>query len=66
MAGKRDPQQQKQRKPAAERTDTAPTPEERYLRLQESAYYLAESDGFARDPVEYWIEAEAEEAADPG
>ena len=26
--------------------------------MQEAAYYLAEKDGFAKDPVEYWLEAE--------
>ena len=39
-----------------------PTPEERYLKIQEQAYYLAEKDGFKKDSVEYWLAAEAAEA----
>ena len=39
----------------------AETPEERYLKVQAAAYYLAENDGFSRDPVEYWTAAEASE-----
>ena len=35
------------------------TPEERYLKIQANAYYLAEKDGFNRDSVEYWLAAEA-------
>lgn len=36
------------------------TPEERYVNLQEEAYRLAEKDGFKKDPVDYWLAAEAE------
>ena len=34
------------------------TPEERYLKLQAEAYYLAEKDGFKKNAVEYWLAAE--------
>ena len=36
----------------------SPSPEERYHMLQEAAYYLAEKDNFAGDPVGYWRAAE--------
>lgn len=36
------------------------TPEERYVRTQELAYHLAERDGFSRNPMHYWLAAEAE------
>lgn len=35
------------------------TPEKRYLKIQEEAYYLAEKDDFRKDAVEYWLAAEA-------
>jgi len=35
------------------------TPEARYLDVQKEAYYLAEKDGFRKNSVEYWVEAEA-------
>jgi hypothetical protein len=28
--------------------------------IQETAYYLAEDDGFAGDPAEYWYKAEVQ------
>jgi hypothetical protein len=34
--------------------------QDRYLRIQEEAYCLAEEDGFRQDPAEYWLAAEAE------
>ena len=34
------------------------SPEQRYLALQESAYLLAEKDGFSKSPTHYWLEAE--------
>ena len=36
------------------------TAEERYLKIQEIAYCLAEKDGFKNDAVDYWLAAEAE------
>ncbi|MBL7115061.1 MAG: DUF2934 domain-containing protein [Kiritimatiellae bacterium] len=35
------------------------TAEDRYLKIQAAAYYLAEKDGFREDAVEYWLAAEA-------
>jgi hypothetical protein len=32
--------------------------DERYLMIQTSAYDLAEKDGFRKDPLDYWLEAE--------
>lgn len=34
--------------------------EQRYRMIEVAAYYLAEKDGFAGNPVEYWIMAEAQ------
>ena len=39
------------------------TAEERYLKVQEEAYYRAEKDGFQQDAVEYWLAAEAQVGA---
>ena len=39
------------------------TAEDRYLRIQEEAYYRAEKDGFRQDAVEYWLAAEAQVGA---
>jgi hypothetical protein len=36
------------------------TPEERYLKIQDRAYLKAETDGFQKNSVEYWLAAEAE------
>jgi hypothetical protein len=36
---------------------------ERYLKVQEAAYYRAEKDGFRQDAVEYWLAAEDEVGA---
>ena len=44
--------------PEVKSGEQALTLEEWYLHVQEAAYYLAESGGFTRDPVEYWLEAE--------
>lgn len=56
----------KPRRRAAARGKARPkmlAPEERYRRIQEQAYLRAEKDGFRKDPVEYWLEAEAEAGA---
>ena len=37
-----------------------PSNEERYNMVQVAAYYLAERDNFAGNPVEYWTQAEAQ------
>jgi hypothetical protein len=42
------------------------SPEQRYRRIEQAAYFLAESDGFQGDPVSYWIEAEKQLAAELG
>lgn len=36
------------------------SPEQRYRMIEVAAYYLAEKDGFAGNPVDYWIAAEAQ------
>lgn len=36
------------------------SPEQRYLMVQEAAYYIAEKDGFSGNPAEYWAQAEAQ------
>ena len=47
------------KKPAAKKTKAADmTPEHRYRMIEVAAYYLAEKDGFAGSPVEYWMAAE--------
>lgn len=53
------------KKPAAKRAKAdvakgAVTPEQRYRMIAEAAYYRAERQGFMGDPVQDWIEAEAE------
>lgn len=52
------------KKPAAKRAPAAKkvsvTPEQRYRMIAEAAYYHAERRGFAGDPVQDWIAAEAE------
>lgn len=46
-------------KPAAKKTKAASiSPEHRYRMIEVAAYYLAEKDGFAGSPVDYWIAAE--------
>jgi hypothetical protein len=46
-------------KPAAKKTKAAPENSQlRYKMIEVAAYYLAEKDGFAGSPVEYWIAAE--------
>ncbi len=37
-----------------------PTPEQRYLMVQEAAYYHAQKAGFAGDSTEHWLAAERE------
>lgn len=34
------------------------SPEQRYKMIEVAAYYLAEKNGFAGNPVDYWIAAE--------
>ncbi|MHB0986062.1 MAG: DUF2934 domain-containing protein [Sulfuricella sp.] len=51
------------KKPAAKRTSGSKpvfTPEQRYLMVAEAAYYRSERQGFTGDPVQNWVEAEAE------
>jgi len=45
--------------PARSRTP-APGLEERRELIEQTAYLKAEADGFSGDPVQYWLEAEAE------
>jgi hypothetical protein len=47
------------KKPAAKKTKAAISDlEQRYKMIEVAAYYIAEKDGFAGSPVEYWIAAE--------
>ena len=48
------------KKPAAARKtkSTSTSPEQRYKMIEVAAFYLAEKDGFAGNPVDYWIAAE--------
>lgn len=39
------------------------TPEQHYTMVAEAAYYIAEKNGFAGDPQEFWVEAEAQISA---
>ena len=39
------------------------TPEEWTRKTEETAYYIAESDGFRADPVYYWVEAQKQRKA---
>ncbi|MCX7628215.1 MAG: DUF2934 domain-containing protein [Methylophilaceae bacterium] len=34
------------------------SPEERYVWIQNRAYFIAEADGFRGDPKDYWAQAE--------
>jgi len=47
------------KKPAAKTTSKI-GPEERYRMTEVAAYYIAERDGFAGNPSDYWIKAEAQ------
>ena len=48
---------------AASPTDLAVGPEERYQMIAEAAYYRAQQRGFSGgDPIQDWLEAEAEVA----
>lgn len=42
------------------KTTTKISPEERYRMVEVAAYFLAERNGFAGSPVEYWSTAEAQ------
>jgi hypothetical protein len=47
------------KKPAAKKTKAATSDlEQRYRLIEVAAYYIAEKDGFAGNPVDYWIAAE--------
>jgi phosphoribosyl-dephospho-CoA transferase len=47
------------KKPAAKKTKAATSDlEQRYKLIELAAYYIAEKDGFAASPVDYWIAAE--------
>ncbi len=47
------------KKPAAKKTKAAVSDlEQRYRMIEVAAYYIAEKDGFAGNPVDYWIAAE--------
>ena len=54
------------RKPAASKARSVDnavsqiSPEERYRMVEVAAYFLAERNGFAGSPVEYWTAAEAQ------
>lgn len=39
---------------------SAPSPEQRYLMVQEAAYYHAQKAGFNGDSTEHWLAAEQE------
>lgn len=53
------PKAKAEKKPAAKKAAAwNPGNEERYNMVQVAAYYLAERDGFAGNPVEYWAAAE--------
>lgn len=48
-------------KTAVKKTKATPSNLEQHYRLVEvAAYFIAEKDGFAGNPVDYWIAAEAE------
>ncbi|OAM52792.1 hypothetical protein A7981_04950 [Methylovorus sp. MM2] len=50
-------------KTASKATKTKPSkisPHERYKMTEVAAYFLAEKNGFAGNPVEYWTKAEAQ------
>ena len=34
------------------------TPEQLFVETQQLAYFLAEKDGFSRNPTHYWLDAE--------
>ena len=64
-APKTKPAEKKQKKTAAKRKTTKRSPEvsspcneESYATIQTEAYLLAERDGFTKDPIHYWLEAE--------
>jgi hypothetical protein len=47
------------KKPAAKKTKASTSDlEQRYKLIEVAAYYIAEKDGFAGNPVDYWIAAE--------
>ena len=48
------------RKQAGNGPAGAVTPEQRYLMVQEAAYYHAQKAGFTGDSVEHWLAAEKE------
>jgi hypothetical protein len=49
------------RRPSGKTPPLAPvSPQERYLMIQEAAYFRAEKQGFNCDPQQCWVAAEAE------
>ena len=60
-AGKTTTKKAAAKRVASERNSLSP--EQRYRRIEQAAYFLAESEGFRGDPVAYWIEAEKQVAA---
>lgn len=48
-------------KPAAKKSKASTTDlEQRYRMIEVAAYFIAEKDGFASNPVDYWLAAEAQ------
>ncbi len=47
------------RKPSSTVMSTLASREDFFVQIQKEAYYLAEKDGFAGDPISYWFAAEA-------
>jgi len=50
------------KKPAAKKS-TKPSPEALYKMTEVAAYYIAQNNGFAGNPSDYWITAEAQISA---
>ena len=50
------------KKPAAKKS-TKPSPEALYKMTEVAAYYIAQNSGFAGNPSDYWIAAEAQISA---
>ena len=50
------------KKPAAKKS-TKPNPEALYKMTEVAAYYIAQNSGFAGNPSDYWIAAEAQISA---
>ena len=50
------------KKPAVKKT-SKPSPETLYKMTEVAAYYIAQNNGFAGNPSDYWIAAEAQISA---